>query len=180
MSDKIHNDFDHIGQDRPHKKHHKKPTQNLSLNDVKQLIEAFDQHPSIGELTWKDFSIKRPTAPNPIANAIATPAAIPAPAATQAPAAASAETESKPAAPMNAIKSPMVGTCYLAPSPDAGNFVEIGQKISVGDTLCLIEAMKMFNKIKADKTGTIKRRLVEDGQAVEFDQPLFEIDDSGA
>ena len=74
----------------------------------------------------------------------------------------------------------MVGTCYLAPSPDAENFAEINQKVKAGDTICLIEAMKMFNKIKADVSGTIRKRLVEDGEPVEFGQPLFEIDETGA
>lgn len=74
------------------------------------------------------------------------------------------------------IKAPMVGTAYLAPSPEAKVFVEIGQHVNAGDTLCLIEAMKMFNQIEADKSGKITARLVESGQPVEFDQPLFVIE----
>lgn len=74
------------------------------------------------------------------------------------------------------IRSPMVGTAYLAASPEAENYVKIGQKVSSGDTLCLIEAMKMFNQIESDKTGTIKACLVENGDPVEFDQPLFVIE----
>ena len=76
----------------------------------------------------------------------------------------------------HSVKSPMVGTVYLAPIPDAKPFVEVGQHVSVGDTLCIIEAMKMFNKIEADKSGVINARLVENGQPVEFDQPLFVIE----
>lgn len=76
----------------------------------------------------------------------------------------------------HAIKSPMVGTFYRAPSPDAKNFVEVGDKVNKGDTLCIIEAMKMFNQIEADKSGVIKSIEVEDAQPVEYDQPLFIIE----
>lgn len=71
------------------------------------------------------------------------------------------------------VKSPMVGTAYLCPSPNAPFFVEIGQKVKVGDVLCIVEAMKMFNHIESDCEGIIKARLIENGQPVEFDQPLF-------
>lgn len=74
------------------------------------------------------------------------------------------------------LKSPMVGTVYLSPTPGTKPFVEVGQQVSVGDTVCLIEAMKMFNKIEADKNGIISARLVENEQPVEFDQPLFIIE----
>ena len=74
------------------------------------------------------------------------------------------------------IRSPMVGTFYRAPTPQAEPFAEEGQKISEGDVLCIIEAMKMMNQIEADRSGTIRRVLVENGQAVEYDQPLFLID----
>lgn len=76
----------------------------------------------------------------------------------------------------HAIKSPMVGTFYRAPSPDAKNFAEVGDKVNKGDTLCIIEAMKMFNQIEADKSGVIKSIEVEDAQPVEYDQPLFIIE----
>lgn len=75
----------------------------------------------------------------------------------------------------DAIKSPMVGTFYRAPSPSSPPFAEVGQKVNVGDVICIIEAMKMMNHIEADKTGTIESILVENGQPVEFDQPLFTI-----
>lgn len=74
------------------------------------------------------------------------------------------------------IKSPMVGTAYLAPTPGAKPFVSVGQHVEVGDTLCLIEAMKMFNKIEADASGVISARLIDNGTPVEYDQPLFIID----
>jgi len=90
-----------------------------------------------------------------------------------------------PAAPVEAkkeipegysVKAPMVGTVYLALQPGDPPFVSVGQHVEVGDTLCLIEAMKMFNKIEADKAGKISARLIDNEQPVEYDQPLFLID----
>ena len=74
------------------------------------------------------------------------------------------------------IKSPMVGTMYIAAAPGEKSFVEVGQKVETGQVLCIIEAMKMLNQIEADRSGTVKMRLVENGQPVEFDQPLFVIE----
>ncbi|MCC2667337.1 MAG: Biotin carboxyl carrier protein of acetyl-Co carboxylase [Gammaproteobacteria bacterium] len=74
------------------------------------------------------------------------------------------------------VKAPMVGTVYLSPSPDAKAFVQVGQTVKAGDTLCLIEAMKMFNQIEADKAGSIASILIESGVPVEFNQPLFVIE----
>lgn len=76
----------------------------------------------------------------------------------------------------HAVKSPMVGTLYLAPAPGEKPFVELGQTVNIGDTLCVIEAMKMFNQIEADKAGVVSARLVENGNPVEYDQPLFIIE----
>ncbi|EEZ86867.1 conserved hypothetical protein [Vibrio harveyi 1DA3] len=70
----------------------------------------------------------------------------------------------------------MVGTFYRSPSPDAKSFVEVGQSVNAGDTLCIVEAMKMMNQIEADKSGVVTAILVEDGQPVEFDQPLVVIE----
>ena len=74
------------------------------------------------------------------------------------------------------MKSPMVGTFYRSASPTADPFVEVGKVVKEGDTLCIIEAMKMMNQIQADRNGTIKKVLVENGSTVEFDQPLFEFE----
>ncbi|KNC92004.1 acetyl-CoA carboxylase biotin carboxyl carrier protein [Trabulsiella odontotermitis] len=98
-----------------------------------------------------------------------------APAAVAAPAAA-AEAPAKAEISGHIVRSPMVGTFYRTPSPDAKAFVEIGQKVNVGDTLCIVEAMKMMNQIEADKSGTVKAILVESGQPVEFDEPLVVIE----
>ncbi|MGI9362521.1 MAG: acetyl-CoA carboxylase biotin carboxyl carrier protein [Parasphingorhabdus sp.] len=102
--------------------------------------------------------------------AVAAPAPAPAPAAMQAEAAAAPADDHA-----GAQKSPMVGTVYLAPDPDAANFVSVGDKVSVGDTLLIVEAMKVMNPITAESSGTIKAILVENGQPVEYDQPLVVI-----
>ncbi len=100
-----------------------------------------------------------------------------APAAVIAPAALP-ETEAAVPATMSGhlVRSPMVGTFYRTPSPDAKPFVEVGQKVNVGDTLCIVEAMKMMNQIESDKTGVVKAILLDNGQPVEFDEPLVVIE----
>lgn len=104
-------------------------------------------------------------APAPVATA-AAPAAAPAVAAAEAPA----------ATPDNAIKSPMVGTAYLSPEPGAKAFVSVGDKVKKGDTLMLVEAMKTFNPVEADRAGTVKAIYVTDSQPVEFGEPLILIE----
>jgi acetyl-CoA carboxylase biotin carboxyl carrier protein len=99
--------------------------------------------------------------------------AAPPPAAAPAPVAAAPEEESVPEGEL--VRAPMVGTYYAASSPDADPFVSLGQQVSEGDTMCIIEAMKMFNQIEAEASGTVVAILVENGQPVEFDQPLFVI-----
>ncbi|CWP30624.1 acetyl-CoA carboxylase biotin carboxyl carrier protein [Neisseria meningitidis] len=105
-------------------------------------------------------------APVPAAAPAVTPAA--APVAASAPAAAPAARDLS-----DAQKSPMVGTFYRAPGPNAAPFVEVGQQVKAGDTLCIIEAMKLMNEIEAEKSGTVKEILVENGTPVEFGEPLF-------
>lgn len=98
----------------------------------------------------------------------------PAPAAPVPAGAAAAHAEAAPAEPEgHVVRSPMVGTFYRAPSPGAKPFVEVGQSVSSGDTLCIIEAMKLLNEIEADQGGVIKAILVENGQPVEYGEPLF-------
>ncbi len=93
-----------------------------------------------------------------------------------APAAAAPAPEAAPAQTGHVVKSPMVGTFYRASSPGAKAFVEVGSQVKEGETICIIEAMKILNEIEADKTGTITRILGENGQAVEYGQPLFVIE----
>lgn len=96
-------------------------------------------------------------------------AAVPTPPADESKAAASEKLGHK-------VRSPMVGTMYTSPSPDAPSFVNLGQSVKIGDTLCIVEAMKMFNEIEADRAGVIKAILVNNGEPVEYDQPLFIIE----
>ncbi len=110
-----------------------------------------------------------PTMIAPVAAPMAAPAAAPA-TSVETPVAAAANDLSK------AIKSPMVGTFYSAPSPASPPFVEVGQTVNVGDTLCIIEAMKLMNEIEAEKSGVVKKILVENGQPVEYGEPMFIIE----
>ncbi|MCX4027626.1 acetyl-CoA carboxylase biotin carboxyl carrier protein [Endozoicomonas sp. SM1973] len=153
----------------------------MDIRKVKKLIELLEES-GIDELEIKEGeeSVRISRHANspmiaPAQYAIAAPAA-PAPIAA---AAAPAETkeESTPAAKPTGhqVTSPMVGTFYRAPSPSSPAFAEVGQHVKAGDVLCIVEAMKMMNQIEADKTGTIEAILVENGQPVEFDQPLFTI-----
>ncbi|NTS75320.1 acetyl-CoA carboxylase biotin carboxyl carrier protein [Catenovulum sp. SM1970] len=149
----------------------------MDIRKVKKLIELVEESGiSELEITEGEESV-RISRSSPVATqtllqsapvAAAPVAAAPAPA---APAVAEA------AAPTgHLVKSPMVGTFYRASKPEAPAFVEVGTKVSVGQTLCIIEAMKMMNEITADKSGVIKQILIENGEAIEFDQALFEIE----
>lgn len=89
--------------------------------------------------------------------------------------AAPAPAEAPAAAPVDAVKSPMVGTCYLAAEPGAANFISVGQQVKAGDVLLIVEAMKVMNQITAPKAGIVQAVLIENGQPVEFDQPLVVI-----
>ncbi len=148
----------------------------MDIRKIKKLIELLDES-GVAEIEIKEgeesVRISRQqsafaAAPAPV-QAIAAPAAAAAPAAEEAPAA-------EPEISGHKITSPMVGTFYRAASPGATPFTEVGQTVSEGDTLCIIEAMKILNQIEADKSGTVKAILVENGQPVEFGQPLFIIE----
>ncbi len=150
----------------------------MDIRKIKKLIELLEES-DIGELEIKEgeesVRISRGTA----APAVAYPMS-PAPAPTVPTAPASTpetETKNNAARSVNGhvIKSPMVGTFYRAPSPGSPHFVEIGQHVKPGDVICIVEAMKMMNQIEADKAGTVEAILVEDGEPVEFDQPLITI-----
>ena len=148
----------------------------MDIRKIKKLIELLEES-GIAELEIKEgeesVRISRQAAPVSVAAAPAT-VNFPAPAPVTD---NTAETGNKvEEVSGHAIKSPMVGTYYAAASPTAGPFVSVGQKVNVGDTLCIIEAMKMMNQIEADKAGTIKTIMMENGQPVEFDQTLFIIE----
>ncbi|MBF8651832.1 acetyl-CoA carboxylase biotin carboxyl carrier protein [Pseudomonas putida] len=151
----------------------------MDIRKVKKLIELLEES-GIDELEIKEgeesVRISRHSK-TPAAQQFYAPAPMAAPAAAPVAAAAPA-VEAATAAPAlkgTVIRSPMVGTFYRKPSPTSPNFAEVGQSVKKGDTLCIVEAMKMMNHIEADVGGVIDAILVEDGQPVEFDQPLFTI-----
>ncbi|MCL6270573.1 acetyl-CoA carboxylase biotin carboxyl carrier protein [Sansalvadorimonas sp. 2012CJ34-2] len=155
----------------------------MDIRKVKKLIELLEES-GIDELEIHEgeesVRISRHSSqPVPAQQAVyAAPAQ-----AVQAPAPAAAPVAEAPAAEAPAadtpkghqVQSPMVGTFYRSPSPSSAPFVEVGQHVKEGDVLCIVEAMKMMNQIKADKAGMIEAVLIENGSAVEFDQPLFTI-----
>ena len=155
----------------------------MDIRKVKKLIELLEES-NIGEIEIKEgeesVRISRHGAQQAAPVAYAAPAPVAAAPATAAPAPAeapAAEAAAPAAAPVadNAVLSPMVGTFYRAPSPEAPSFIEVGQTVRVGDVLCIVEAMKMMNQIEADRAGTVTAIHVENGEAVEFDQPLISI-----
>jgi acetyl-CoA carboxylase biotin carboxyl carrier protein len=158
----------------------------MDLNYLKKLLKIFDES-TVTELSIEEEGItlhmaktteqpqmQQPTyimgAPAAQAPAPAAPAPAPAPAAAApaAPAAPAAETG-------HVVHSPIVGTFYRAPSPDADNFVQVGSHVNAGDTLCIVEAMKLMNEIESDMSGTIVKVLVENAHPVEYNQPMFVI-----
>ena len=153
----------------------------MDIRKVKKLIELLEAS-SVDEIEIKEGEesvrisrnkaasiamaapVAAPAMPAPLAPAPAAPAPVPA-----APEAAASSTA-------NAVTSPMVGTFYTSPSPDAPAFVEVGQSVRAGDVLCIVEAMKMMNQIEADRAGTVTAIHAENGEPVEFDQPLITVE----
>lgn len=153
----------------------------MDIRKVKKLIELLESS-GIAEIEIKEgeesVRISRASsAPTPVAYMppMAPPvAAAPTPGAAEAAAAHAPPVDDTPTG--HRVTSPMVGTFYRSPSPSAKPFVEIGQSIGEGDTLCIIEAMKMLNQIEADRSGVVKAILVDNGQPVEYGEPLFVIE----
>ncbi|WP_006786262.1 acetyl-CoA carboxylase biotin carboxyl carrier protein [Thiorhodospira sibirica] len=156
----------------------------MDIRKIKKLIELLEES-GINEIEIKEgeesVRITRaahsnaPTMMMPQMYGMVPPAPAHATAAVSAPAVTTED--AAPAAHLgHAVTAPMVGTFYRAPTPGSKPFAEIGQTVSSGDTLCIIEAMKMLNQIEADKNGVIKACLVENGQPVEYGQPLFIIE----
>ncbi|WP_370279849.1 acetyl-CoA carboxylase biotin carboxyl carrier protein [Pontibacterium sp.] len=151
----------------------------MDIRKVKKLIELLEES-NINEIEIKEgeesVRISRGSSAAPaVAYAAPAPVAAPAPAAAAPAAAPAAEAEAPVAHSGHVVTSPMVGTFYRSPSPSSPSFVEVGQTVKVGDVICIVEAMKMMNQIEADKAGVVEAILVEDGQPVEFDQPLVTI-----
>lgn len=142
----------------------------LRKNDLSELQVKRD-YENDGSLNVR---VSRVSSVAPTTVQVAAPAAPAAPATPAAPAApAAAEAPEDPASHPGAVASPMVGTAYLSPEPGVDAFVKVGDKVSEGQTLCIVEAMKTMNQIPAPKGGTVKRILVEDGAPVEFGAPLM-------
>ena len=155
----------------------------MDIRKIKKLIELI-QSTGVAEIEIREgeesVRITRESKAVPMMMAAPTmpsyaPAA-PAPAAPAESTPKAAESTTPAHADKHTIKAPMVGTIYLSPTPGAKAFIEIGQAVKAGDVICLIEAMKMFNQIEADKSGTLTARLVDNGSPVEFNQPLFVIE----
>ena len=153
----------------------------MDIRKVKKLIELLEES-NIDEIEIKEGEeAVRISRNGARAAAPVYAAAPPAPAApahapvSAAPAPAVAAPTEAPVSSGHQVLSPMVGTFYRSPSPSAPAFIEVGQTVKVGDVLCIVEAMKMMNQIEADKAGTIEAILVENGEPVEFDQPLVAI-----
>ncbi|TMP31576.1 acetyl-CoA carboxylase biotin carboxyl carrier protein [Pseudoalteromonas rubra] len=153
----------------------------MDIRKIKKLIELVEES-GIAELeiTEGEESVRinrhssAPVIAQPQQYSVPTAAPAPVAAPAAAPAAEAPAASNTPAG--HQVKSPMVGTFYSASSPTAAAYVEVGTKVNVGDTLCIVEAMKMMNQIESDKAGVVKAILVENGDAVEFDQPLFIIE----
>ena len=154
----------------------------MDIRKIKKLIELVEE----SGITELEVSEEEGTVRISRAAPAVAPAAVQYVAAPQqAPVSAAASTASAPAQEASsvssevsghAVLSPMVGTFYRSPSPDAKPFIEVGQQVKVGDALCIVEAMKMMNRIESDKAGVVKAILVNDGEAVEFDQKLVIIE----
>jgi len=149
----------------------------MDIRKIKKLIELLDES-GVAEIEIKEgeesLRISRQTstvAAPPVAAAPAPVAAVAA-----APAAAAPEPVAEEEISGHKVTSPMVGTFYRSSSPGSPVFTDVGQRVNEGETLCIIEAMKILNQIEADKSGTVKAILVENGQPVEFGQPMFIIE----
>ena len=153
----------------------------MDIRKIKKLIELVEES-GITELEVQEeegtvrISRAAPAVAPAAVQYAAAPVVAPTPAAApaQAPAAAAPATSDELSGHL--VRSPMVGTFYRSPSPEAKAFVEVGQSVKVGDALCIVEAMKMMNRIEADKAGVVKAILINDGDAVEFDEPLIVIE----
>lgn len=153
----------------------------MDIRKIKKLIELVEES-GISELEISEgeesvrISRALPVQTFAAPQQYSAPVQQPALAAAVAPSAGLADPAPEKEIAGHVVRSPMVGTFYRSPSPDAKAFIEVGKQVNVGDTLCIVEAMKMMNQIESDKAGVIKAILVENGQAVEFDEPLFIIE----
>ena len=159
---------------------------SIDLKDVRRLAQLLRETPEIGSIEVKGWFgtgvvITRTTAA-PVAQVMAMPAPAQLPSAAPAPDAEHREAAPRPAAAaphLKEIRSPMVGTFYKAPEPGAEAYIKVGNRVTPGQTVCIIEAMKIMNEIEAEIAGVVREISVEDGQPVEFGQALFRVDPNG-
>lgn len=159
----------------------------IDLRDVRRLAQLLHDHPEIGSIELKGFFgtgvviARTGQGATVVGAALAAPAA--APIAVPAAAPAAAAESSAPAAPaassLKEIRSPMVGTFYAQPEPGADPYVRVGSRVATGQTVCIIEAMKIMNEIEAELSGVVREVLVEDASPVEYGQVLFRVDPNG-
>ncbi len=150
----------------------------MDLRKLKKLIELVEES-GIGELeiTEGEEKVRISKSGSGVQSYATAPLVLPPVAAAPVASIQEMEAAAKAALPDgHMVKSPMVGTFYRSSAPGANAFVEVGQTVEVGDTLCIIEAMKLLNEIESDKSGVIKAILIENGQPVEYGEPLFEIE----
>ena len=153
----------------------------MDIRKIKKLIELVEES-GITELEVQEeegtvrISRAAPAVAPAAVQYAAAPVVAPTPAAAPAQAPATAAPAASDELSGHLVRSPMVGTFYRSPSPEAKAFIEVGQSVKVGDALCIVEAMKMMNRIEADKAGVVKAILINDGDAVEFDEPLIVIE----
>ncbi len=149
----------------------------MDLRKLKTLIDLVSEsNVSELEITEAEGKVRIVKGGGAVMHAMAAPMMVAAPVAAPVAAVAQAVAAPEPVAAGHTVKSPMVGTFYRAASPGAKSFVEIGSQVKEGETICIIEAMKILNEIEADKSGTVTQILGENGQAVEYGQPLFVIE----
>jgi acetyl-CoA carboxylase biotin carboxyl carrier protein len=154
---------------------------SIDLKDVKRLAQLLREAPEIGSIEVKGWFgtgvVITRTSATPVAQPVAAPAPVPVHAEqTQRDAAARPVA---PAAHLKEIRSPMVGTFYMAPEPGAEPYIKVGNRVTPGQTVCIIEAMKIMNEIEAEIAGVVREISVEDAQPVEFGQVLFRVDPNG-
>lgn len=161
---------------------------SLELKDVKRLTDLLRESPEIGSIEVQGFfgtkvvitrtATNTPLPASPPVYHAAPPMAAPAPVPAVA-GAASAESVAAPAATLKEIRSPMVGTFYKAPEPGAEAYVKAGSRVTAGQTVCIVEAMKIMNEIEAEITGVVREVCVDDASPVEYGQVLFRVDPNG-
>jgi acetyl-CoA carboxylase biotin carboxyl carrier protein len=157
---------------------------SIDLKDVRRLAQLLREAPEIGSIEVKGWFgtgvVITRTSAAPVAPAIPAQSSVPAPMQSAEP--SPREAAARPAAPaahLKEIRSPMVGTFYMAPEPGAAPYIKVGNRVTPGQTVCIIEAMKIMNEIEAEIAGVVREISVEDAQPVEFGQVLFRIDPNG-